>query len=269
MAKCQFPKSDVDRLTLLQAAVRAEEQAQAEGGGRLQPATLAALQAGASGLAEALAETSRTKAAKHAAAQALDGALEELKVEIRILWADVRRTVRAGRQPTDLLILYQLPLSGRAQFPTSRTGWLDLGRRLVLGDEQAIAKGYPGAGNGTALRESYEAAAAAASLHTQAARTARQAQAHKASQRKQATLLCRSLARELRLALLDWEETAQTQEMRGYGVAFLEEPASGETASRSVAGDLFQQAEADMTGWDVTEEEQAVAEEPVEEPVGG
>lgn len=267
MATCRFPISDGERLTLLQAAIQAESQGQAEGVRQLQAQTLTALQECADGFAAALAESSRTKAAKHKASQALNRALDELKIEIRTLWADVRRDVRSGRQPTALLLLYHLPLSGKAKFPTSRPGWLDLGRRLVLGDAQAVEAGHPSARNAPALRAAYEDANAAATVHSQAALIARQAQAEKLHQRRRASHLCRALARELRLVLLGWDRTAQTQEMRRYGIRFVEESTTGPAdSSRS----LSSAAEAEVAGWEVSAGEEPTAaseeEEAAEEP---
>lgn len=205
MAEIVKMSNDSQRVTLLQRVVAAA--AEETGPARLQGETVAQAQSQAVAFAAAL----DAMAAHTAQGRALSGQLREgiarLKASLRRVWREVQEQVRSDGVDPAVRALYHLPSQGARKDPTNRADWLYLTQRVLQGDAQARDDGYPGAASTPDLQGVYDTVQGLYSQHLSLKQEAQAGVRAVQQQRAGATQLIRRIVKELRLSLLEDEET--------------------------------------------------------------
>ncbi len=149
-------------------------------------------------------------------------AIEKIKTYTRDTWAVIRRRALRLNQPAAVLQFYQLPLSGVSPSPTTYEEWLTLAARVVKGDADAVAAGYPPALDPSAadLAAVLESTRAEVKDVAMADRAYSEAQKAVAALRPRADELIAEVIAELRFTLRKEEASNRRRTMRTYGARF-------------------------------------------------
>ena len=149
-------------------------------------------------------------------------AIEKIKVYTRDMWAVLKRRARRLDQPAAVLQFYQLPLDGVTPNPNTYEEWLALAARVVQGDANAVAAGYPPALDPSAadLAAVLEATKSEVGDVAMADRAYDAAQKAVAALRPQADELIADVIAELGFMLRKEEASNRRRTMRTYGARF-------------------------------------------------
>jgi hypothetical protein len=162
-------------------------------------------------------------------------ALDRVKTYSRDLMEVVKRRVYRLGQPASVLEFYQMGLDGSVPNPGTQDEWLTLAERIVAGDAQAVAAGYPAMANPSAAE--LQAVLASARQEAVEADTADrvydQAQEAAAALRLQADALIGDIVDEIRFATRKKDAPSQRRILRAYGAQFRYLP--GETPEEEPA----------------------------------
>ncbi len=222
MPRFEPPSNDAQRLTFLKRAAATGTDDLAAGNAYVSQGTLDAVNAFLPDFAAAVNALSDKLGARTKEIHERAAALEQLKFCTRDLWEVLKRRARRQGQPAVVLQFYQLPLDGTTPKPTTREEWLTLAGRVVQGDADAVAAGFPPMANPSAaeLQAVLEAARSEAGDVAMADRAYDQAQAAVAALRSRADELAAEVMAELRFYLRKEQAPSQRRILRTYGARF-------------------------------------------------
>lgn len=216
------PRSDHARKNTMRQVIRTALSDQGQGLVYLSPTTLAAFQALLPSFEDALEAVTFRRASYAQVTGEAEAALARLKTYLRDLWEGMRRRVKRNGEPENVLWYYALPQNGATPRPGLQGDWLVLADRIIVGDAQAVAAGYPPAVCPSVeeiqlvLTDARAKIAAISSVE----RAYDDAQAALAALRTQADALIRDGVDELRFALRKREAPDRRRIMRTYGFVF-------------------------------------------------
>ena len=153
-----------------------------------------------------------------------------LDTYVRDFWEVLKRRAHRLKQPAEILALFGLGADGAIPVITTFDDLLRFAEKIIKGEADATAAGYPAMSNPTAA----EVAAVLATARTQAAdvpaadRAYTDAQTAIAAQRPAADDLIEDIMADLRSSLRRYDLPTQRRIMRAYGANFI--PLPGEPA---------------------------------------
>jgi hypothetical protein len=230
MPAYQAPRSDEDRLTVLEKARDTGRSDRTAGRKSITQETLDALIALAllfRPLYEALAKalSGRMKEVRER-----EEARAELDTHVRDFWEVLKRRAHRLKHPAEILTYFGLPADGTVPKPTTFDELLQCADAIVKGDADAVAAGFPAMANPSAI----EVTAILGNARRQAAdvptadRAYVDAQQAIAAQRPAADELIEDVMADLHSSLRRYDPPTQRRLMRTYGATFV--PLPGEPA---------------------------------------
>jgi len=222
MPSYERPRTDTQRLALLQQAALAGQSGGAEGGvaGYLSPATLKRLNTFLTTYRTQLQQWQALDGQRRDARLACDEPLAQVEVQIRTLWSALRLQVRRRQQSAAIYTFYGLNQQGRRAHPKGRAPWLLLAQQIQAGDDAAMAAGYAGMLNRHQLDEAILALSATLTQLATLEQSYQQAYQTLQGTRTRADQLCKEVVSELRHALRNLDPPQRRQIMRSYGLTF-------------------------------------------------
>jgi hypothetical protein len=219
------PRNDQARLTALEWINQRGRQDQLEGIEYLHPNTLGQIEAFIPQFAAALDTCQSQDSARMNAVTEARTAIEAVANHIRAIWSVVKRRTRLDGLPVAVQLYYGLPANGRNPSIGSQNEWLTQADRIIQGEAEAVAAGYPALlePNVAELQTLLDAARTAVSQREAAKAAYDAAVVTRAALRAQANELIKQAMAELRLALRQETAPHRREIMRGYGAHFSQE----------------------------------------------
>jgi hypothetical protein len=147
-------------------------------------------------------------------------ATHQLETVVRDLWDVAKRRIRRRKEPAEVLSYYQLPLSGIVPKFLKEKELLAISAKVIEGDQQAVAAGYPAMANPDALelKEALDIAQKEISDVAPADREYDQAEEAVEKLREQADLLISDIVDELKFNLRRKDAASQRRIILSYGI---------------------------------------------------
>ncbi|MCB9135191.1 MAG: hypothetical protein H6636_07180 [Anaerolineales bacterium] len=223
------PRNDLARRTTLSQITETGASHHAAGLHYLSQETFEAIQTLLPAFDAALHRVTSERTAYLRAAREGREALSRLKDYLRDLWEVTRRRVRRHGEPAFVLGCYQLSANGSPPRVGSYGEWLLMADRVIAGEAQAIAQGYPPAvcPSVAEIQAVLTVAQNQQVVITMADRKYDEAQAALATLRSQADALIHDAMEELRFALRKLDAPSQRRIMRFYGATFVSRRGKG------------------------------------------
>lgn len=231
------PDSDPSRLAMLNRTRLTGEQDRAAGKNIISQETLDSIQSFIPQFEGAINAVNARLGERIQNTNAVNAALDTLKIYIRDSWEQARRRARRENLDPGYLRFYHLTSSGHSPTLTGRDEWLNMGRSLIEGDAAAVAAGFPAMALPSAaeLQTVLDNAQTAVDSIARFDRAVDNAQKELAGLRLQADDLCLRIISELRFTLYNLEPASQRRIMRTYGARFRYR--GGEPADEEQPGD--------------------------------
>ncbi|MEZ4661674.1 MAG: hypothetical protein R2911_29335 [Caldilineaceae bacterium] len=153
--------------------------------------------------------------------QEADAAIAALRSATLGVWAQLRWQLEWDEINAHGLEYYGLDRQGRQPRIAGRSGWLNIGHKILTGDETAKGQGYPGMEDSAQFTEAYNRAKEATDKLAATKLALSEATGHIAKLRRDSERVCRRAVAELRLALSAESETRRRDVLRAYGVQFV------------------------------------------------
>jgi len=216
------PSNDIQRLTFLTRTAETGPDDIAAGNAYVSQETLDAVAALVPQFEVAARGVSAKLGARSKEVRERAVAIEQVKMYTRDMWEVIKRRARRLNQPAGVLQFYQLPISGVLPKLTTQGDWLAMANRVVQGDADAVAAGYPPALDPSAadLAAVLKATKSEVKDVAMADRAYDKAQEAVAVLRPQVDELIADVIAELRFTLRKKDAPSQRRMMRTYGARF-------------------------------------------------
>jgi len=219
------PRNDLARIAFLQTAVSTAQIDTNAGRAYLSPDLIDQAAAMTQALSAAQQSATSCLSQRSQEVERRNEAQQRLIYYVRDFWEVARRRMRRLGQPDAVLTFYGLTLDGTIPNPSRTDDWLSIAARVIWGEDQAVAAGYPPMCNPSAaeLTAILHTTQTAIDRVTTAERAYDQAQEALAAQRAQADQLIAEIMTELRFALRRHDAPSQRRILRTYGATFADD----------------------------------------------
>lgn len=170
-------------------------------------------------------------------------AVRELVQSLRLAFRSVRGMAIKGQIEESQMDLYKLPSDKQFPNPTNYSAWLDVARRLLLGNASAVEAGLPPIPNPSPdlIQIELDAADVAGKAVKDAKKALKANEVVRDALRIQVYQLWRAASRKMRDALDGETPAKRREEMRRYGFLFINnnpgQPINNDTGEGGVIGD--------------------------------
>lgn len=223
MPKYQAPRSDENRLSVLNTAAKVAPGDIAAGKPSIAQATLTAINSFVAIFAPLVKALSGALSGRMKEVRERETARLQLDTYVRDFWEVLKRRAHRLGQPAEVLVFYGLTSDGTVPEIGTFEQLVSFGDKIVQGEIDAVAAGYPAMANPSVaeLTPVLTNAKTQAADIPQADRNYDDAQAAVAAQRPQADLLIEDIRADLISSLRRQEAPSQRRVMRSYGLTFV------------------------------------------------
>lgn len=221
----ESPGNDLERLTLLSAALTAGESDSAKGELRIANKTMNLVTDLTPQMKAVMDNVSKGKAVRAGEVVEKNRSLKKLDKYTSHLWTGLKNRVDREDLPVDVLKYYQLPTSGILPKLRANPSSISVAESIISGEANAVAAGYTPMANPSieeltvvvdeAKKEIKDVTEADANLDSE--------EANLQKLREEADHVIKKVVADLRYFLQDEDEPSQRRIMRRYGLVFRSE----------------------------------------------
>ncbi|MEZ4714439.1 MAG: hypothetical protein R3A44_45085 [Caldilineaceae bacterium] len=170
--------------------------------------------------------------------QEADAAVTVLRNAIYNVWHQLRWQLEWSEINAHGLEYYGLDRQGRQPKIVGRSGWVEIGHKILTGDKLALEQGYPGMEDSAAFRDTYTAAKDILERLAGTKVELSEVQRQLTKSRRESTRVSRRAVAELRLSLSAETEAGRRAVLRSYGVQFITSGTDADATSSDAASEI-------------------------------